>query len=232
MPDARTPRRFRPRVQTAATALLAASGTAALVWAASVEGLPEAADFDTRASSSPSPVPAADRTPPAPPARTDTTSDPAAAPGSTAAPIRLDVERVGLSAAIEPVGVAVDGTAEIPRDPGRVGWYRFGPAPGEPSGSAVLVGHVDSRTGDLGAFAALFDVRAGDEVSVRRAAGPSVAYRVVARARVDKDRLPASAFARTGRPTLTLITCAPPFDRDRGGYRRNLIVTAVPAGAV
>jgi hypothetical protein len=26
-----------------------------------------------------------------------------------------------------------------------------------------------------------------------------------------------------------MITCAPPFDAERGGYQRNLVVTAIPA---
>jgi hypothetical protein len=167
--------------------------------------------------------PAEDTGSPTPP--TTTSASPAS---SAAVPTRLGIERVGLGAAVEPRGIAPDGSADIPEDPEKVGWYRFGPAPGDPAGSAVMVGHVDSRTGDLGAFAALFDVRAGDEVTVRRAAAPPVTYRVVARARVDKDRLPASAFARTGRPVLTMITCAPPFDAERGGYQRNLVVTAIP----
>ncbi|MEV4859398.1 class F sortase [Streptomyces ossamyceticus] len=187
--------------------------------------MPPTADFDARTAASP---------PAAPPVRAEDTGSPTTTPSaspvsSAAVPGRLDIERVGLRAAIEPRGIAADGSAGIPEDPEKVGWYRFGPAPGEPSGSAVMVGHVDSRTGDLGAFAALFDVRAGDEVTVRRAAAPPVTYRVVARARVDKDRLPASAFARTGRPVLTMITCAPPFDAERGGYQRNLVVTAIPA---
>jgi sortase (surface protein transpeptidase) len=53
---------------------------------------------------------------------------------------------------------------------------------------------------------------------------------VTAREVVDKDRLPGEVFRRDGRPVLTLVTCAPPYDRERGGYQRNLLVYAVPAG--
>lgn len=203
------------------TVLLAASGATVLALAPSGgDGLAPAPEFDARADG---PSSAAS------PARAKNTGTPTtASPDPAAAPRRLDIERVGLSAAVEPGGVAPDGSAEIPQDPQTIGWYRFGPAPGEPSGSAVLMGHVDSRTGDLGAFAALYDVRAGDEVTVRRADAPPVTYRVVARTRADKDQLPASAFARTGEPVLTMITCAPPFDEERGGYQRNLLVTAIP----
>ncbi|KAB2977315.1 class F sortase [Streptomyces sp. SS1-1] len=116
----------------------------------------------------------------------------------------------------------------VPDDPSVAGWYRFGPAPGSPEGSAVLVGHVDGETGALGEFAALYDVRRGDRVEVRRAKAAPVVYRVVSRTTVPKGALPASAFRRTGDPVLTLITCAPPFEPERGGYLANLVVTAEP----
>ncbi|MFI9155509.1 sortase domain-bontaining protein [Streptomyces sp. NPDC053367] len=227
--------------------LLAVSGAAVLALASPAGRLPAAADFDARTPSVGAPPRPLHALPPAaspstafPPSAVPPAGDRASVGGpatattpeqASAVPRRVDMPRVGLSAAVEPVGVAADGSARIPRDPDRVGWYRYGPAPGDPTGSAVLMGHVDSRTGALGAFAALFDVRAGDEVTVRRATGTPVTYRVVARATVDKDRLPAQVFTRSGDPLLTMITCAPPFDRDQGGYQRNLVVTAVARGA-
>ncbi|WJV44120.1 class F sortase [Streptomyces flavofungini] len=145
-----------------------------------------------------------------------------------APPTRVRMPRLEVSARLRAVGVDSDGRAEVPADPGTAGWYRYGPAPGDPSGSAVLVGHVDSRTGDLGAFAALYDVRAGDDVIVDRGAAAPVRYRVSARQIVPKKELPDEVFRRDGRPVLTLITCAAPFDRARGGYQKNLVVTAEP----
>nr|WP_254047185.1 class F sortase [Streptomyces aureus] len=148
--------------------------------------------------------------------------------GQPARPQSIEITRVGLHAPVVPVGVDKQGGAEVPADPGVAGWYRFGTAPGQTSGSAVLIGHVDSRSGDLGEFAALRDVRAGDVVLVRRHGAPPVSYRIAARVTVGKSDLPASTFARTGPPVLRLITCATPYDPDRGGYLRNLVVTAVP----
>lgn len=145
-----------------------------------------------------------------------------------AAPLRVRLPRLRLSARVQAVGVDARGRTEIPADPAAAGWYRHGPAPGAPAGSAVLVGHVDSRSGELGAFAALYDIRADDTVMVAREAAEPVRYRVTARRTVPEQDLPPSVFRRDGRPVLTLITCAPPFDPARGGYRRNLVVTAVP----
>ncbi|NSL42855.1 class F sortase [Streptomyces sp. 8P21H-1] len=138
--------------------------------------------------------------------------------------------RLGLRAPVDPVGVADDGQVEVPGDPRRVGWYRFSPAPGGPGGSSVVVGHVDSDGGEPGVLAALDDVRQGDRVLVRRTDGSGVEYRVAARRSVAKQDLAKSqAFRRDGPGVLTLITCAGPYLPDRGGYRRNLVVTAVEA---
>ncbi|MET9764272.1 class F sortase [Streptomyces sp. NPDC006372] len=143
-------------------------------------------------------------------------------------PRRVLVRDVGLDARVEPVGVTNQGDMAVPDAPSVAGWYRHGPAPGSAHGSAVLVGHVDTDTGDLGEFSALYDVRQGDRVEVRRSGAEPVRYRVVARVTVPKEELPPSAFRRTGSPVLTLITCAPPFVAERGGYLSNLVVTAEP----
>jgi LPXTG-site transpeptidase (sortase) family protein len=150
------------------------------------------------------------------------------ASGPAPEPTALRVPRVSLDARVLSVGVEDDGTVEIPGDAGQAGWYRYGPAPGARAGSAVLVGHVDDRTGRLGAFAKLYGVRKGDAVTVARRDAPPVRYEVTAREVVDRDRLPEEVFRRHGRPVLTLVTCAPPYDRGRGGYKRNLLVYAVP----
>ncbi|MEU2989685.1 class F sortase [Streptomyces griseoincarnatus] len=148
-----------------------------------------------------------------------------------APPERVLVPAVGLDARVEGVGVTRRGDMTVPDDPAVAGWYRYGPGPGSAEGSAVLVGHLDSETGDLGEFAALRDVRPGDTVEVRRAGAEPVVHRVTARATVPKDELPPSAFRRSGPPVLTLITCAPPFEPERGGYTANLVVTAEPVNA-
>ncbi|MDO0929572.1 class F sortase [Streptomyces sp. TG1A-8] len=149
-------------------------------------------------------------------------------PGPVPEPTALRVPRVSLDAHVLSVGVEDDGTVEIPGNARQAGWYRYGPAPGARAGSAVLIGHVDDRTGRLGAFAKLYDVRKGDAVTVARRDAPTMRYEVTAREVVDGDSLPKEVFRRYGRPVLTLVTCAPPYDRERGGYQRNLLVYAVP----
>jgi sortase (surface protein transpeptidase) len=143
-------------------------------------------------------------------------------------PVRLTVPALGVDTEVVPVGVEPDGQMTIPADVDRVGWYRFGPAPGV-DGSAVIAGHVDDREQGLGAMAPLRDAAVGDEVVVTDAAGTGTAWRVVSRALIQKQVLPLDQlFTRDGPPRLTLITCGGPFLPEFSSYRDNVVVVAEP----
>jgi hypothetical protein len=149
-------------------------------------------------------------------------------PEQRPAPVRLAVLAHGVDTAVDPVGVEPDGQMTIPADVDRVGWYRFGPAPGD-DGSAVIAGHVDDRDQGLGAMAPLRDAAVGDEVVVTDAAGTPSRWRVVSREVIQKQALPLDRlFAREGPPRLTLITCGGPFLAEFGSYRDNVVVVAEP----
>jgi sortase (surface protein transpeptidase) len=143
-------------------------------------------------------------------------------------PARLAVPALGVDAAVDAVGVRPDGQLALPEDVDRVGWYRFGPAPGGP-GSAVLAGHVDSAEQGLGALAPLREVAPGDEVQVTDAAGGVTRWRVVGRELIEKTALPLDTlFSRTGPARLVLITCGGPFRAELHSYRDNVVVVAEP----
>ncbi len=151
-----------------------------------------------------------------------------AAPIAAPAPVRLEVPARGVTAAVDAVGVEPDGQMTVPAAVDRVGWYRFGPAPGE-DGSAVLAGHVDSATQGLGALAPLRGAEPGDEVLVTDAAGATSRWRIVSRELIEKRALPLDQlFRRDGPPRLTLLTCGGPFLPEFGSYRDNLVVVAEP----
>jgi Sortase domain len=142
------------------------------------------------------------------------------------APVRLVLPAAGLDAPIDEVGVQDDGQMAIPENVDRVGWYRFGPVPGEP-GSAVLAGHVDDDQQGLGVLARLRTAEPGDEVRVTDADGTTTRWRVVARETITKRVLPlAELFRRDGPPRLTMITCGGPFLPELSSYRDNVVVVA------
>jgi len=125
----------------------------------------------------------------------------------------------------------LDGQLQVPAMAKRVGWWDGGAEAGDPFGSVVLAGHVDTRTEGLGFFARLLRVKPG-EVVVLRGSGHTASYRVTSVESVPKDALAtrSDAFVQTGGHRLVLITCTGAYDASRGGYEDNLVVTAAPLG--
>ncbi|QFG67401.1 class F sortase [Ornithinimicrobium pratense] len=159
---------------------------------------------------------------------------PATAPERTAttAPVGLEIPAVDITVDVVPVGVDVDGQMEIPASGFDVGWYRYGAAPGEGEGSAVLASHVDTLAAGKGVLARLTDLRAGDLVSVTLEDGSAVDYQVTGRRTVPKAELDVGMlFDRSGPAQLRLVTCGGPWQPERSGYRDNVIVTAAPVPA-
>lgn len=144
-------------------------------------------------------------------------------------PVLLRAPTIGLSAAVDPVGVAGDQQMQLPADPRRLGWYRYGPAPGEGRGSAVLAGHIDSATYGVGPLARLAELRPGDTLVVQLDSDAWRRFRVDSIETFDRQTLPETVFTRDGPERLRLITCAGAYLPERGGYQENLVVTAVPS---
>jgi hypothetical protein len=143
-------------------------------------------------------------------------------------PRHLRVPRVGISAAVIPVKVDRGGALDVPVDVQQVGWWQGGARPGDPQGTVVIDGHVDSATQGRGQFFRLERAGVGDRVVVTTARGQT-AYVVVARKVYRKAALPREIFTRAGRPRLVLITCGGAFNSRTRHYANNVVVYAVPA---
>jgi sortase (surface protein transpeptidase) len=144
---------------------------------------------------------------------------------SVAKPVRLRIPALKVTTALEPLGLARDGTIAVPTRTDVAGWYRDGPRPGQ-TGPAVVLGHVDSREGP-GVFIDLVTLKPGAVIKVDRADRTSVTFRVTRVSRVPKNNFPTDlVYAPTLDPALRLVTCGGGFDRARGSYRDNVIVFA------
>lgn len=143
------------------------------------------------------------------------------------APISVRIPAIDVRAPVEPTGT--DGGAfDVLDGVDAVGWYRYGPAPGE-AGSAVLAAHVDTAREGRGVFFELAGLTAGERIEVVRDDGEQLAFEVVSVDRYGKTQLPVDElFARTGRSRLTLITCGGAFDPALGRYEDNVVVIAAP----
>jgi hypothetical protein len=167
------------------------------------------------------PLPAADLTPPAAPAA-------APDPVELAPPVSVAIPAIGVDATAVRVGLEDDGSMEIPEDVATVGWYELGVAPGE-DGSAVIAGHVDSRTQGRGAFFDLRDLQVGDVAKVAHEDGTTSRWEVTGRTSYPKDEAPLpELFRRGGEPQLTLITCGGDFDAGARSYTDNVVVVLAP----
>jgi sortase (surface protein transpeptidase) len=144
-----------------------------------------------------------------------------------AEPVRVRVPALRVNSPLVHLGVAPDGTIEVPADYGTAGWFADGPRPGQP-GPAVILGHVDSKAGP-GVFYRLAKLAAGADVFVDRADGSTIDFRVERTQHVAKTAFPTDlVYGATLEPSLRLVTCGGEFDRARGSYLDNVIVYADP----
>jgi len=139
-------------------------------------------------------------------------------------PVRLVIPRIHVDAKIEAKGLDSRRNLDTAADPNDVAWYDLGPAPGQ-LGNAIMNGHVDWWTGDA-VFTKLGAVRPGDTVTVYRADGRTVNFRITLLQRANANARIASLFAHTDRATLTLITCAGVWNPITFTNTQRLLVTA------
>jgi hypothetical protein len=148
-----------------------------------------------------------------------------------AAPVSVQIPQGDVSASIIATGVDESGQAEVPENVSQVGWYRFGNAPADAQGAVVLVGHRDGRIEGAGVFYDIGSLTVDDVITVTDAEGEVWEYAVVSREAIKRDVLPTDElFTRVGDPHLVLISCGGVYDRSRGGYQDNIVVTARPIG--
>lgn len=167
----------------------------------------------------------------APVAASATPPAPVVVPRAPAAPATLGLPGDPDPVPLVPVGVLPSGALQLPERPSVLGWYAAGATPGDPAGTAVIAGHVDSAVYGAGPLKRLLDISLGDVVRVTDATGRTHAYAVASRTSYRKTTgLPPELFGTDGPPRLALITCGGAFDERTGSYADNVVVVATPLG--
>lgn len=153
-------------------------------------------------------------------------NDTAASTLPAAQPARLRIPSVGIVADFEaPLGIDEKGEVEVPTSFKTVGWYKYGPTPGE-LGPAVVLGHVDSINGPE-IFYNLRRVELGDRVEIDREDGTTAVFEVTRIQNVAQAEFPTlEIYGDIDHAGLRLITCSGTFDRGIRRYSHNLIVYA------
>lgn len=140
-------------------------------------------------------------------------------------PVAVRVDSIGVEADLIDLGLAPDGTMEVPVDFDDVGWFAPGGRPGG-IGPTVIAAHVDSPTGPA-AFFRLREVAVGEEIVVVDESGTEHSYTVTELQTHEKEAFPtAEVFGASAQDELRLITCTGDFDPTLASYRSNLIVFA------
>lgn len=160
-------------------------------------------------------------------------TDPAQTPASPAAvpkvtyglPVRLIIPKLGVNAAVEKVGLTSKRDMASPSRADTVGWYKFGPRPGN-KGSAVIDGHSGYADGREAAFDDLPKLKVGDKLFVKDATGKRLEFVVRRKVLYARNASAAEVFGSTKRRRLNLITCTGSFDVAAGTHTKRLVVFA------
>jgi LPXTG-site transpeptidase (sortase) family protein len=202
----------------AITAVLLTLGVGACAADVAPNGAAQPPVVATRAAGSVEPVPSARSGAPGPNARVRFVPTSVVLPG-------------GARAAVEPAQT-VDTVLAVPENVRHVGWWDGSAYAGDPFGSTVIAGHVDSATDGLGFFARLLRVQRGEMVTLRDGKHRQ-RYRITSVRTVAQQALAttSAAFDQSGEHRLVLITCTGAYLPQRGGYQSNLVVIAEPVGA-
>lgn len=142
-------------------------------------------------------------------------------------PKRIRIPSIRVNAPLVKIDVDRRGRLQVPplSRPGVAGWYVGSASPGQ-IGPAVVVGHMDTRTGPA-VFYRLRQIKRGARVYVDRRDGSTAVFEVRKRIRVPKTAFPTDqVYGDTDNAGLRLITCGGTFDNRTRHYRDNVIVFA------
>ncbi len=138
-------------------------------------------------------------------------------------PKTLTIDSLKVKANVEQVGLDKKGAMGTPKDEQQVGWYKFGPRPGD-VGNAVIDGHTDTKTGPA-VFYQLHELKKGDTVKIKDESGRNLVFRV--KKLVEYGHLDApleKIFGASDQRNLNLITCIGTYDENEGTYDNRLVV--------
>ncbi|MEU5339622.1 MULTISPECIES: class F sortase [unclassified Streptomyces] len=141
-------------------------------------------------------------------------------------PVRLRVPSIQVDTPVMRLGLASDGTVEVPpiAADDKAGWYEHSPTPGQ-VGPSVILGHVTVGSYGDGVFHHLSRLRRDDRIVARLENGTEAEFTVTDVRTVAQAEFPTKeVYGNVGSPELRLITCGGPRTGD--GYRDSVIVFA------
>lgn len=141
-------------------------------------------------------------------------------------PVRLEIPKIKVDAALDYVGITSHGEMGVPASPAKAAWYDQGPRPGQ-TGSAVIDGHFGYRNHIPAVFDNLSSLQKGDKLYVKDIKGLTTTF-VVSSLRTYDPRADAATVFRSSdtKAHLNLITCEGTWNQAQKSYSNRLVVFA------
>lgn len=143
-------------------------------------------------------------------------------------PSRIMIDKIGVDAAIESVGLTSDGLMDAPKTNHGVGWYHKSARAGEDNYAMLLDGHYGTETNPA-VFHRLEELNIGDIIEVQGDGATILKYEVVETDQQyaeDVDMRKAMYPYSKGGQSLTIITCEGLFDAVNVSYDKRTVVYA------
>lgn len=141
-------------------------------------------------------------------------------------PVRLKIPSLNINAIVDSVGLASDGTVDVPPGPSDVAWFNLGPHPGE-NGSSVIDGHSGWKDGIPAVFDNLYELHIGDKLSVQDNKGKIINFIVrELKTYSPYENAPSVFNSNDGKAHLNLITCTGTWDETQKSHSERLVVFA------
>ena len=139
-------------------------------------------------------------------------------------PIKLEIPKLGINTGIQYVGLDSSGKMKVPSNNSAVAWFNLGPKPGE-IGSAVIVGHLDTKSSQPAVFWNLHKLKAGDKIFVVDGNNNKKHFQVISSEKYGTETAPLEKiFGADDGAYLNLITCGGVWDKAENNYSERFVV--------
>ncbi len=143
---------------------------------------------------------------------------------SSHVPLRLIIPSINVDAKVDQVGLAADGSVDVPKGPDDVAWFKLGPTPGA-TGSAVITGHYGPwKNGAHSVFDNLNQLKPGDIVQVKDDQGKTLSFTVLSTHVYNPDETVPEIFNKTDAKYLNLITCHGDWLSNQKTFTQRLVI--------
>lgn len=142
-------------------------------------------------------------------------------------PRNLIIDKLGVEANVQPMGILENGSLEAPKTAWDVGWYKQSALPGSDENALLIDGHVNDALNSPGVFYHIDTLKAGDQMQIERGDRQIFTYRVVKVDQLPLEKVDMAGMLKSitnGKEGLNLITCGGVYDYKRQTYNDRILV--------